>query len=116
MKWDASDEFLQKNELDGREIQLVFTAKTPLQKETSIDNQATATFDNISKDTNVVTIGVDVNLPLVTIPKTGSNRLRHYQIQVNLQGILHKHVIVPKCFDYHIVSLRYDQDYFSNQS
>ncbi|EJC3723552.1 fimbrial isopeptide formation D2 domain-containing protein [Enterococcus faecium EnGen0192] len=75
LKWDASNEFLQKNELDGREIQLVFTAKTPLQKETSIDNQATATFDNISKDTNVVTIGVDVNLPLVTIPKTGSNRL-----------------------------------------
>ncbi|HAQ4310709.1 TPA: isopeptide-forming domain-containing fimbrial protein [Enterococcus faecium] len=75
LKWNASDEFLQKNELDGREIQLVFTAKTPLQKETSIDNQATATFDNISKDTNVVTIGVDVNLPLVTIPKTGSNRL-----------------------------------------
>ncbi|EOS7807796.1 isopeptide-forming domain-containing fimbrial protein, partial [Enterococcus hirae] len=75
LKWDASDEFLQKNELDGREIQLVFTAKTPLQKETSIDNQATVMFDNISKDTNVVTIGVDVNLPLVTIPKTGSNRL-----------------------------------------
>lgn len=75
LKWDASDEFLQKNELDGREIQLVFTAKTPSQKETSIDNQATATFDNFSKDTNVVTIGVDVNLPLVTIPKTGSNRL-----------------------------------------
>ncbi|MDU4270244.1 MAG: isopeptide-forming domain-containing fimbrial protein [Enterococcus hirae] len=75
LKWDASDEFLQKNELNGREIQLVFTAKTPSQKETSIDNQATATFDNFSKDTNVVTIGVDVNLPLVTIPKTGSNRL-----------------------------------------
>lgn len=75
LKWDASDEFLQKNELDGREIQLVFTAKTPLQKETSMDNQATVTFDNIAKETNVVTIGVDVNLPLVTIPKTGSHRI-----------------------------------------
>lgn len=33
LKWEASADFLSKNLLDGREIQLIFTAKTPLQSE-----------------------------------------------------------------------------------
>ncbi|HAQ1518036.1 TPA: isopeptide-forming domain-containing fimbrial protein [Enterococcus faecium] len=75
LTWTASSEFLQNNLLDGRKIQLVYTAKTPMQKEKNIDNQAVVSADNISNPTNIVTIGVDINLPMVTIPKTGSTHL-----------------------------------------
>ncbi|MBC9720661.1 MAG: isopeptide-forming domain-containing fimbrial protein [Lactobacillus sp.] len=72
LKWEASEDFLKKNILDGREIKLIFTVKTPSQKEKNIDNQAVVTTDGLSKSTNIVTIGVDPNLPQIMIPKTGS--------------------------------------------
>lgn len=72
LKWEASEDFLKKNILDGREIQLIFTVKTPSQKEKNIDNQAVVIADGLPKSTNIVTIGVDPNLPQITIPKTGS--------------------------------------------
>ncbi|ELA79714.1 isopeptide-forming domain-containing fimbrial protein [Enterococcus faecium] len=75
LKWEASADFLSKNLLDGREIQLIFTAKTPLQSEKNIDNQAVAAVENVSNKTNVVTIGVDPNLPQVIVPRTGSTHL-----------------------------------------
>lgn len=75
LKWEASADFLNNNLLDGREIQLIFTAKTPLQSEKNIDNQAVVAVDNVSNKTNVVTIGVDPNLPQVIVPKTGSTHL-----------------------------------------
>ncbi|HAQ6871915.1 TPA: isopeptide-forming domain-containing fimbrial protein [Enterococcus faecium] len=75
LKWEASADFLSNNLLDGREIQLIFTAKTPLQSEKNIDNQAVVAVDNVSNKTNVVTIGVDPNLPQVIVPKTGSTHL-----------------------------------------
>lgn len=75
LKWEASADFLSNNLLDGREIQLIFTARTPLQSEKNIDNQAVAAVDNVSNKTNVVTIGVDPNLPQVIVPKTGSTHL-----------------------------------------
>lgn len=75
LKWEASADFLSNNLLDGREIQLIFTARTPLQSEKNIDNQAVVAVDNVSNKTNVVTIGVDPNLPQVIVPKTGSTHL-----------------------------------------
>lgn len=75
LKWEASTDFLSNNLLDGREIQLIFTARTPLQSEKNIDNQAVVAVDNVSNKTNVVTIGVDPNLPQVIVPKTGSTHL-----------------------------------------
>lgn len=75
LKWEAFADFLSNNLLDGREIQLIFTARTPLQSEKNIDNQAVVAVDNVSNKTNVVTIGVDPNLPQVIVPKTGSTHL-----------------------------------------
>lgn len=75
LKWEASADFLSKNLLDGREIQLIFTAKTPLNEELDIDNQAKVSVESIEKATNVVTIGVKPNLPQIIVPKTGSNHL-----------------------------------------
>ncbi|EME3577186.1 isopeptide-forming domain-containing fimbrial protein [Enterococcus faecium] len=75
LKWEASADFLSKNLLDGREIQLIFTAKTPLNEELDIDNQAKVSVESIEKATNVVTIGVKPNLPQIIMPKTGSNHL-----------------------------------------
>ncbi|HGF8239838.1 TPA: isopeptide-forming domain-containing fimbrial protein [Enterococcus faecium] len=75
LKWEASDDFLNNNLLDGREVQLIFTARTPLNKQVDIDNQANVSVENIEKETNVVTIGVNPNLPQVIVPKTGSNHL-----------------------------------------
>ncbi|EMF0102807.1 isopeptide-forming domain-containing fimbrial protein, partial [Enterococcus hirae] len=75
IKWEASADFLINNLLDGREIQLIFTVKTPLNQELDIDNQAKVSVENIEKETNVVTIGVKPNLPQVIVPKTGSNHL-----------------------------------------
>lgn len=75
LKWEASADFLSNNLLDGREIQLIFTARTPLQSEKNIDNQAVVAVDNVFNKTNVVTIGVDPNLPQVIVPKTGSTHL-----------------------------------------
>ncbi|HAQ5842665.1 TPA: isopeptide-forming domain-containing fimbrial protein [Enterococcus faecium] len=75
LKWEASADFLSKNLLDGREIQLIFTAKTPLNEEVDIDNQAKVSVESIEKATNVVTIGVKPNLPQIIVPKTGSNHL-----------------------------------------
>lgn len=51
LKWEASADFLNNNLLDGREIQLIFTAKTPLQSEKNIDNQAVVAVDNVSNKT-----------------------------------------------------------------
>lgn len=75
IKWEASADFLSNNLLDGREIQLIFTARTPLNQELDIDNQAKVSVENIEKETNIVTIGVEPNLPQVIVPKTGSNHL-----------------------------------------
>ncbi|HCR3741371.1 TPA: isopeptide-forming domain-containing fimbrial protein, partial [Enterococcus faecium] len=75
LKWEASSDFLNNNFLDGREVQLIFTARTPLNKQVDIDNQANVSVENIEKETNVVTIGVEPNLPQVIVPKTGSNHL-----------------------------------------
>lgn len=75
LKWEASANFLSNNLLDGREIQLVFTAKTPLKYEIDIDNQAVSSVDTIDNKTNIVTIGVKPNLPQIIVPKTGSNHL-----------------------------------------
>ncbi|TNW79107.1 isopeptide-forming domain-containing fimbrial protein [Enterococcus faecium] len=75
LKWEASADFLNNNLLDGREIQLIFTAKTPLNEELDIDNQAKVSVESIEKATNVVTIGVKPNLPQIIVPKTGSNHL-----------------------------------------
>ncbi|EOF59703.1 isopeptide-forming domain-containing fimbrial protein [Enterococcus faecium] len=75
LKWEASADFLSNNLLDGREIQLIFTAKTPLNEELDIDNQAKVSVESIEKATNVVTIGVKPNLPQIIVPKTGSNHL-----------------------------------------
>lgn len=75
LKWEASADFLSNNLLDGREIQLIFTARTPLNKQVDIDNQAKVSVENIEKETNIVTIGVKPNLPQVIVPKTGSNHL-----------------------------------------
>lgn len=75
LKWEASADFLSNNLLDGREIQLIFTARTPLNQELDIDNQAKVSVENIEKETNIVTIGVKPNLPQVIVPKTGSNHL-----------------------------------------
>ncbi|WP_301688746.1 hypothetical protein, partial [Klebsiella pneumoniae] len=38
LKWEASSDFLNNNFLDGREVQLIFTARTPLNKQVDIDN------------------------------------------------------------------------------
>lgn len=88
VKWEASASFLQNNLLNGRKIQLVFDVKTPGQKEKNINNQATASVENIATKTNVVTIGVDVNLPQVIIPKTGANRVNMLiAISLSLIGV-----------------------------
>ncbi len=75
LKWEASADFLNKNLLNGREIQLIFTVKTPLNQELNIENQAKVLVEDVEKVTNVVTIGVRPDLPLPIISKTGSMHL-----------------------------------------
>ncbi|HIB1905774.1 TPA: isopeptide-forming domain-containing fimbrial protein [Enterococcus faecium] len=88
IKWEASADFLKNNLLNGRKIQLVFEANTPVQEELNMNNQATASVENIANKTNVVTIGVKPNLPQVIIPKTGSNHVNMVMaISLSLVGL-----------------------------
>ncbi|ENZ5543230.1 isopeptide-forming domain-containing fimbrial protein [Enterococcus hirae] len=80
LKWEASKDFLQNNPLDGRVLDLIFSAKTPLKRDFDINNQGGVKVNTLKKDTNVVTIGVDPNLPVPKIAKTGSLRLRIYSM------------------------------------
>ncbi|HGV8437872.1 TPA: isopeptide-forming domain-containing fimbrial protein [Enterococcus faecium] len=80
LKWEASKDFLQNNPLDGRVLDFIFSAKTPLKRDFDINNQGVVKVNTLKKDTNVVTIGVDPNLPVPKIAKTGSLRLRIYSM------------------------------------
>ncbi|MBL3708457.1 isopeptide-forming domain-containing fimbrial protein [Enterococcus faecium] len=80
LKWEASKDFLQNNSLDGRVLDFIFSAKTPLKRDFDINNQGGVKVNTLKKDTNVVTIGVDPNLPVPKIAKTGSLRLRIYSM------------------------------------
>ncbi|MGG5373444.1 isopeptide-forming domain-containing fimbrial protein [Enterococcus sp. AZ196] len=84
LSWEASESFLAANPLDGRVIDLIFTCKTPSNKEVDIKNVATVTADGFVDSTNEPIIGVDYTFPSLSIPNTGSIE----QIKSSLVGAM----------------------------